>query len=65
MMLIKIGSHTYINLDNVSYSVRVGKKVTVFFVCAGATVTSRKPYFLDLFDPAGDEFERKLENLCS
>lgn len=63
MNLIKVGKH-FINLDNVCYSTRDGKKVIVFFACAGETTTSvRKPYYLDLLDVEADDFERKLQSL--
>ncbi len=64
MNLIEVGKH-FINLDNVCYSIRDGKKVVVFFACAGETNTAREPYYLDLLDAEADDFERKLQGLCN
>lgn len=64
MNFIRVGQH-YINLDNVNYAVRDGKKLVVLFISGESTGGIRNGAWLDLFDSDADEFERKLKNCRS
>ena len=61
MNFVKVGQH-YINLENINYVVREGKKLVIFFNCAGESGIGRPPYRLNLVQSDADEFERQLQN---